>query len=199
MTKFIWWRSKRSNLRAVTLCVYAATSSLIPLTQKLHPSQLRSATQRFLCPVVICISNTHIHLYLCTQCLHERLLIVVFTLDLCPNENTDDSRGWGNYENLFILYISHSHMNSAVTIAGLSRVGNIALAFHDQLGGSLSKLTHLHAMGSMGSSLPSLNLFGCPVYSVWYSNIVLTQNCLTLLERSSAGPESVAIMFLSSI
>lgn len=123
--------------------VYAATSSLIPLTQKLHPSQLRSATQRFLCPVVICISNTHIHLYLCTQCLHERLLIVVFTLDLCPNENMDDSRGWGNYENLFILYISHSHMNSAVTIAGLSRVGNIALAFHDQLGGSLSTL-NLH-------------------------------------------------------
>lgn len=103
-----------------------AALSHIPLTQKLHPSQLRSGTQGFLCPAVICISNTHINLYLCTQCLHERLHIVVFTLDLCPKEIMEDSRGWGHYENLFILYISDSQMNSAVTIAGLM---NIALPF----------------------------------------------------------------------
>jgi len=65
------------------------------VTQKIHSSQLRSATQRFLCPLVICISNTHINLYLCTQCLHERLHIVLFTLDLCPKENMEDSRGLG--------------------------------------------------------------------------------------------------------
>lgn len=152
--------------------VYAATSSLIPLTQKLHPSQLRSATQRFLCPVVICISNTHINLNLCTQCLHERLLIEVFTLDLCPKENMEDSRGWGNYENLFILYISHPHMNCAVTIAGLSRVGNNFAT--SSLGPSWHSTYRLACDGSMGSSLLAHQaLFGCPAHSVWYSGPTL--------------------------
>lgn len=194
MTKFIWWRSKRSNLRVVTLSVIPycicgraarATSSLFPLTQKLHPSQLRSATQRFLCPVVICISNTHIHLYFCTQCLHERLLIVVFTLDLCPKENTEDSRGWGNYENLFLLYISHSHMNSAVTIARLSRVGNIALPFslvsRPARWVSLdTQLTDLHAMGRWvrlyAYTKPELVWVSGPYCLALRSNIILTQN-----------------------
>lgn len=45
----------------------------------------------------------------------------------------EDSRGWRNYENMFILYISDSLMNSAVTIAGLMNIALPLVCFHDQL------------------------------------------------------------------
>lgn len=153
--------------RYATKTITAALSR-IPLTQKFHPSQLRSATQGFLCPLVICISNTHINLYLCTQCLHERLHIVLFTLDLCPKENMEDSRGWGNYENLFILYISDSQMNGSVTIERLMNIALPPAYFYDQLLAGCSDLTlTLKSYDRSSGSSPSL-VFGCSVCSVCY-------------------------------
>lgn len=116
--------------------------------------------------MVICISNTHINLYLCTQCLHERLHIVVFILDLCPKEIMEDSRGWGNYENLFILYISNSQMNSAVTIAGLM---NIALPFMTRLDIQLEALRQVSSFAFF-TYRPSMLCLG--VRSVVFATIV---------------------------
>lgn len=53
----------------------------------------------------------------------------------------EDSRGWRNYENMFILYISDSQMNSAVTIAGLMNIALPLACFHDQLLVGRSDLT----------------------------------------------------------
>lgn len=131
-----------------------ATSPLIPLTQQLHPSQLRSAAQRFLCPMVICISNTHINLYLCTQC----LCLQWFSPQICVQKNTWWIAGGvlGEIMKICLSYTSaipdeQCHNNSRIDEQGGEYHSPFQpMYFHDQLGGSHLKLA---CDGSMGSSL----------------------------------------------